>query len=106
SKLVEWHENGVCAVVGATNIAELEKVAGYFKKTGKMVPLLIPGVGSQGGSATEVMAVLKKAYGKDSGIHRVNSSSGITYAYLKNGNSDHVGSALGEIQRLNSALKL
>ncbi len=106
SKLAAWHENGVCAVVGATNIAELEMVAEYFKKTGKQVPLLIPGVGSQGGSASDVMAALKNAYGKDAGIHRVNSSSGITYAYLKNGSSDHVGSALEEIKKLNSALRL
>ncbi len=102
SKLAAWHENGVGAVVGATNIAELEKVADYFAGTGKHVPLLIPGVGAQGGSAAEVMAMLKKSSGRLASMHRINSSSGISYSYVKKGSSDHVGCALDEIANLNA----
>ncbi|MFA5105590.1 MAG: orotidine-5'-phosphate decarboxylase [Candidatus Micrarchaeia archaeon] len=104
AKLASWHENGVGAVVGATDIAELEKVSDYFAGTGKHVPLLIPGVGAQGGSAGEAIAMLKKSGGRLAAMHRINSSSGITYCYLKKGSSDPAGAALDEIGRLNSEI--
>ena len=44
------------------------------------VPLLIPGVGSQGGSAKEVMQILREE-GYDLSIVRINSSSGITHPW-------------------------
>ena len=40
---------GLGAVVGATNIQELKDIAKYYAN--KDIPMLIPGVGSQGGSA-------------------------------------------------------
>lgn len=70
----------VGAVVGATNLAELEDIASYYHD--KQVPLLIPGVGSQGGSATEVMAILRKV-GYPVGLVRINSSSGLTHPWKK-----------------------
>ena len=70
----EWNENGNCAlVVGATYPAELAKVR---KIVGDM-PILLPGIGAQGG---EVEATVKA--GKDSrnmGMI-INSSRGIIFA--------------------------
>lgn len=92
---------GAGAVVGATNTEQLKKINEFF---GGSVPLLIPGVGAQGGSAKDVADVLKK-YG-DIKIHRINSSSGISYAYKKNNNSDYAGEAAKEVKKLNSEIGL
>ncbi len=92
-KIAEW-ECG--AVVGATNIREFEALAKFFSKHN--APLLIPGVGAQGGSATEVAKTLKKA-GMDLKTARINSSSGITYSFKKG--EDYAGAAVKEIKRLN-----
>jgi orotidine-5'-phosphate decarboxylase len=73
------HE-GVGAVVGATNMEELGRLAAYYAESGRQIPLLIPGVGSQGGSATEVMAALKKA-GYPMPLARINSSSSLTHPW-------------------------
>lgn len=70
----------VGAVVGATNMAELEEIA--FLYAPKQVPLLIPGVGSQGGSATAVMNALRKV-GYPVELARINSSSGLTHPWKK-----------------------
>lgn len=66
----EEHE-GIGAVVGATWPEELAEVR---RVLGDDVPILVPGVGAQGGSAAEVV----KAAG--SGPLLVNSSRGILYA--------------------------
>ena len=80
-----WHDispGNVGAVVGATSPDELEMVATFFASQGKTIPLLIPGVGGQGGSAEEVMARLKKV-GYDLSVVRINSSSGLNFAWQK-----------------------
>lgn len=81
-KIVDWagEHKGVGAVVGATNPDELEEIATYY--AGKDIPMLIPGVGSQGGSATEVIARMKKA-GYSLELARINSSSGLTHPWKK-----------------------
>lgn len=85
----EWYKEGIGAVVGATYPAELEKISQFFVNSGKQIPLLIPGVGAQGGSAKEVIEALKRT-GNNIRLHRINSSSGINYAYLKKeGNNDN-----------------
>ncbi len=71
----------VGAVVGATNLAELLDIATFYHD--QAVPLLIPGVGSQGGSAKEVMEILKKA-GYPIELARINSSSGLTHPWKSN----------------------
>jgi orotidine-5'-phosphate decarboxylase len=71
---------GLGAVVGATNMAELTKIATYYAD--KKIPLLIPGVGSQGGSASEVMAVLRDV-GYPVQLARINSSSALTHPWKK-----------------------
>ncbi len=100
AKVAEWHKPGVGAVVGATNIAELEKIAKFFAAAKKQVPLLIPGVGSQGGNASEVAAALRKV-NADIRIHRINSSSGISYAYERYETKDYVAAAVKAVEELN-----
>lgn len=80
-KIVEWYSPGIGAVVGATYPEELSKIADFYNKSTKEIPLLIPGIGTQGGSLANVVSVLKKS--AFPGIHRINSSSGINYAYKK-----------------------
>ena len=81
-RLMIWADQhpGLGAVVGATSPGELEIIAGIFSK--KEIPMLIPGVGSQGGSAKEVMSRLEKA-GYDKALARINSSSGLTHPWKK-----------------------
>ncbi len=83
-KIVEWSKDypGTGAVVGATNLDELKDLATMFASA--EVPMLIPGVGSQGGSGCEVMAALKES-GYDVKLARINSSSGITHPWKKAG---------------------
>lgn len=103
-KIVEWSRQNIdClgAVVGATSVKELEEIAGFFQKSGKEIPLLVPGVGAQGGSAGETVSALKNS-GYDLGIVRINSSSGISYAFEKKKNKDFAYAAAEEIKKLNS----
>lgn len=100
ANVIKWHKPGVGAVVGATNIAELEKIAKFFAAAKKKIPLLIPGVGAQGGSAKDVTATLKKI-NSDIRIHRINSSSGISYAYEDLG-GDYAEAAAKAVKKLNS----
>ena len=80
-KIIEWYQPGVGSVVGATYPEQLSRITALYARSGKEIPLLIPGIGAQGGSLTEVMTILKEL--SDIRIHRINSSSGINYAYKK-----------------------
>lgn len=75
---------GTGAVVGATSLDELETLAKIYASCSIQVPLLIPGVGSQGGSARDVIATLKKA-NYDLNLVRINSSSGLTFPWKNTG---------------------
>ena len=101
--ILKWHKPGVGAVVGATYLEELEEISRFFVESKKEVPLLIPGVGSQGGSAGEVVEVLKKT-NNDILIHRINSSSGINYAYMKEDTSDYATAAVDALETLNKEI--
>ncbi len=72
----KWRNVG--AVVGATSLTELQELADYYAT--RDIPLLIPGVGSQGGSATETVAILKEV-GYPLYLARINSSSGLTHPW-------------------------
>ena len=98
--IIRWHKPGVGAVVGATYLEELEEISRFFVESKKEIPLLIPGVGSQGGSAGEVVEVLKKT-NNDILIHRINSSSGINYAYIEKNTSDYATAAVDALETLN-----
>lgn len=105
-KIVEWHTDGLGAVVGATNTEELNEIATAFNSSNKPIPLLIPGVGAQGGSASEVASTLSKINKDNLPIHRINSSSGINYAYEKEKTDDYAGAAIMEIRRLDREIGL
>lgn len=102
AKVAEWHRPGVGAVVGATNIFELRKILELFAGTGKKIPLLIPGVGAQGGNAADVAALLRRTTG-NLRLHRINSSSGISYAYEDYGGG-YVEAAAKAVKELNSEI--
>ena len=104
-KIVEWHRPGTGAVVGATYPGELEAISKFFVSSGKKVPLLIPGVGAQGGSASDVVKALKKS-GNDIKIHRINSSRGIIFAYLDKKTDDFAGAAAKAVKELNREINL
>ncbi len=101
--IIKWHIPGVGAVVGATYLEELEEISKFFVGSKKDVPLLIPGVGSQGGNAREVVEVLKKTW-NDIHIHRINSSSGINYAFVEKGTSDYAKAAVDALETLNKEI--
>ncbi|MDO8627910.1 MAG: orotidine-5'-phosphate decarboxylase [Candidatus Diapherotrites archaeon] len=105
-KIVDWGKKshgGLGAVVGATSLQELEQIAKFFSNSGQKIPLLIPGVGSQGGSAKEVIQVLKKT-GYDLRIARINSSSGLNYAFETQGTKDFASAAVKALKDLNSEI--
>lgn len=106
-KIVEWdniNPGNVGAVVGATNIAELKEIARHFVRSGKRIPLLIPGVGKQGGSAKEVVAALVDT-GYDLSVVRINSSSDLNFAWEKEGKpEEYAGAAVRALKRLNDEI--
>jgi orotidine-5'-phosphate decarboxylase len=104
-KIIEWSNDnkGVGAVVGATSIPELEKIVGIY--SGQDIPLLIPGVGGQVGSATEVMQRLKNA-NYDLSLVRINSSSGITHPWKTSDKApkDYANAVVENLKRLNEEI--
>lgn len=81
-RIAHWASEhpGLGAVVGATSMNELGEIAAYYSD--REIPMLIPGVGSQGGSATDVMGSLKQN-GYPLELARINSSSGLTHPWKK-----------------------
>ena len=99
-RIIGWNDgrHGIGAVVGATNPKELGRIAALY--AGKDVPMLIPGVGSQGGSATEVIAMMKEA-GYELALSRINSSSGLTHPWKKDAApEDWLDQCMGAIHKL------
>ncbi len=88
----EWNKNGNCMlVVGATYPDELREVR---EIVGDM-PILIPGIGAQGGDLEKTVAVGKDSRGKGMII---NSSRGIIHA---SAGEDYAASARRETEKLN-----
>ncbi|MCX8197337.1 MAG: orotidine-5'-phosphate decarboxylase [Candidatus Micrarchaeota archaeon] len=100
-KIAKWYTPGIGAVVGATGLQELEKIVWVFYDAGLKVPLLIPGVGTQGGSASQTSDVLRSIWPQSMPLHRINASSSIAYAWKKAESQDYVGEALRQIESLN-----
>lgn len=87
----EWNDNGNCAlVVGATYPEELRQVRALV---GDM-PILIPGIGAQGGELAATVAAGKDSRGRGMII---NSARGIIFA---SHDSDFAAAALGAAERL------
>ncbi|NLV68274.1 MAG: hypothetical protein GXY14_11450, partial [Spirochaetes bacterium] len=98
-KLVEWYHPGIGSVAGATYPEQLEKISKIFLTSGKEIPYLIPGVGTQGGSISDVMAVLNRY--PDKTIHRINSSSSLNYAYKTFTNMNYGDAAVWALSDMN-----
>lgn len=81
-KIIGWNEEyGTAgAVIGATSPQELQELAEMYGP--HSVPLLIPGVGGQGGSASATIDILQRS-GYPVQLARINSSSGITHPWVK-----------------------
>lgn len=91
-KAMEWN----CGiVVGATSDA-IKKIV---KTTKGEVPMLIPGIGAQGGDLEMVMDAIKD----NTAIHRINASSSIAYAHEKQGGNPPEA-ALKEAEKLNEII--
>ncbi|HET6828401.1 MAG TPA: orotidine-5'-phosphate decarboxylase [Ramlibacter sp.] len=90
-----WNLNGQLGlVVGATYPAEIERV----RQIAPTLPLLIPGVGAQGGDAVATV----KAGWRDNGPIIVNSSRAILYA---SGGDDFADAARREAMKTRDALQ-
>jgi len=79
-KIAQWSLTfeGIGAVVGATSLQELKQIAAYLGTY--EVPLLIPGVGSQGASAQKTLHVLQSTLYPVQNA-RINSSSALTHPW-------------------------
>lgn len=92
----EWNYNGNCAVVvGATYPAELARVRAIV---GNM-PILIPGVGAQGGTLEDVVPVGKTTDGQGMII---NASRSVIFA---SGGTDFAEAAAKEVQAMNRVIR-
>ncbi len=92
-KVKTWNKNNNCGIVfGATKPEELKQNIQSFDK----LPVLLPGVGAQGGSLEDVVTAFKQN-GRDNYI--VNVSRGIIY---KSNNMDFYKAAENEIKALNN----
>lgn len=101
-KIVEWYQPGIGSVVGATYPEQLAQISSIFIQSGKDIPLLIPGIGTQGGSLEEVMKIIKTY--TNIKIHRINSSSGINYAYKKFHTLHYAEAAVKALKELNDSI--
>ena len=87
-KLADWQDGNLGAVVGATAPKELRELLEYWVGRGKDCPVLIPGIavsGVSGGQTASLSHVLQaiRDSGSEPGLHLINSSSGVNYAYEK-----------------------
>lgn len=74
SKVHQWNKNKNCGIVfGATNIEELKSNLSHIKN----LPVLLPGVGAQGGSLEDVVKAFA-SYGSEN--YLINISRGLIYA--------------------------
>lgn len=85
-RVAEWDRGDLGAVVGATAPAELEELVAFWRAIGREIPMLIPGISvggiGQGGDIGEVVRAIR-AGGGDPGLHLLNSSSGVNYAFTR-----------------------
>ncbi len=91
-------KEGIGAVVGATHLEELREIAAFAAQ--HRIPLLIPGVGSQGASASETLDALRESsYPVE--LCRINSSSALTHPWKKgNAPADWVSRCIANIEKL------
>ncbi len=93
----------VGAVVGATNLKELDDICKIYQ--GNDIPLLIPGVGAQNGNAKDVLDILEKNK-IEKNIVRINSSSGLISPFKDNVPSNYLEQIEDAIRALLNECKL
>ena len=101
NKIIDWNKKystGIGAVIGATHINELKDIISVFKNN-IFIPILIPGVGSQGGDFKQVINILNK-FEYPLHIVFINSSSKINYAYLDHPEKDFFEATFIEIKKM------
>jgi orotidine-5'-phosphate decarboxylase len=95
-KVLDWNEQLNCGLVfGATKLSELAENLNLIKN----LPLLIPGIGAQGGDLNELSKILFSAYKK---YFLINVSRGIIY---KSGEVNFAEEAARELNALNTIIK-
>lgn len=109
-KLIEWDNGNLGAVVGATNLQEMENITRFFAERNHEIPFLIPGVsipgvpGGQGGDAVSVLNAIRQGGGKRN-FHVLNSSSGLNYAWQASNEPDRYASlCVDALERLADSL--
>jgi len=95
SKVLEWNEKKNCGIVfGATNSNELRNNINLFGD----LPVLLPGIGAQGGSLQDVIESFKTLGRKN---YLINVSRGIIY---KSSAEDFDIQAASELENLNNRI--
>jgi orotidine-5'-phosphate decarboxylase len=107
-KVVNWaskYPGTVGSVVAGNNLDELKRVTNIYTENSVEIPLLIPGVGTQGGKADQVINVLRSV-DYDPRLARINSSSGIMYRSQKDNieTKEPAKASVKEVARLNSQI--
>ena len=105
-KIAEWAKGkpGVGAVAGGTSLEELRTILAFY--AGKNIPVLVPGVGAQGGSAKDVANIAREV-GFELSLLRINSSSGLTHPWYKKpgdpipSTEECIEMCIAELQKLN-----
>jgi len=96
TKVNDWNKKNNCGIVfGATRIDELKNNLGLINK----LPVLLPGVGAQGGSLEEVVKSFKEAGRLN---YLINVSRGIIY---RSSNKDFASASAEELNTLNTKVK-
>ncbi|HEY7751729.1 MAG TPA: orotidine-5'-phosphate decarboxylase [Ignavibacteriaceae bacterium] len=95
-KVIDWNGKQNCGIVfGATNADELENNIESFKE----LPILIPGIGAQGGDLKRISTVLSR---NKKNNFLINLSRGIIY---KDSTKNFATSAKDELLRFNDIIK-
>ena len=95
-KVKAWNKKNNCGIVfGATKIDELKENIGSFGN----LPVLLPGVGSQGGSLEDVVSAFKENNKQD---YLINVSRAIIY---KSNDRDFAKKAQNELTNLNNSVQ-
>jgi len=100
--IVKWFHTGIGSVAGATYPQQLKMISDIFIASKKEIPFLIPGVGTQGGSTSDVMNVLKNT--PDIKIHRINASSSLNYAYKTFKNMNYADASAEALKQMNDEI--
>ncbi|NNG26642.1 MAG: orotidine-5'-phosphate decarboxylase, partial [Ignavibacteriaceae bacterium] len=95
SKVQEWNKEKNCGIVfGATNSVELSENIELFED----LPVLLPGIGAQGGRLQDVIELFKSLERKN---YLINVSRGIIY---KSNGDDFDAQAGSELENLNNQI--